>query len=172
MVVFDSSLFILAVDPSAPVPLAPGGAAISHAHERVLGLLRELDRSGTRVLIPTPVLAESFVRTPAAQAAQHLTSLRRLTAIELAEFDARAAFEVAAMGRIAKRGKSVAPSAESWAKVKYDRQIVAIAKVRNAHTLYCADADLGAFAETHGITVRHLAELQLPDDLAQRDLGL
>lgn len=171
MVVFDSSVLLLAIDPGAPVPTAPDGSRIEHAHERVLGLLKELEAARTQVLLPTPVLAESFVKTPAADAQRLLDRLQKLAAIEIATFDAKAAFEVADMGRVAEK-KAVASSADTWAKVKYDRQIVAIAKVRGARVVYCADAGLAAIAEKSQIRVVHLANLPLPPEIAQRELNL
>jgi predicted nucleic acid-binding protein len=63
-------------------------------------------------------------------------------------FDTRAAIELAVMTRNAidqgdKRGGVDAP----WNKVKFDRQIVAIAKVAGATTIYSDDLQLRTFAE-------------------------
>lgn len=49
-----------------------------------------------------------------------------------------------------------------WVKVKFDRQIVAIAKVASANIIYTDDEGLRSFAEAQGLRVVRLAELPLP----------
>jgi hypothetical protein len=85
-------------------------------------------------------------------------------------FDTIAAVEAALMTRAAlstgdKRGGLGAP----WAKVKFDRQIVAIAKVARATMIYSDDADVRTLAAAENIPVIGLAELPLP---AQPELPL
>jgi hypothetical protein len=67
-----------------------------------------------------------------------------------------------------KRGSSAA----TWAKVKYDRQIVAMAKVAGATTIDSDDKDLRTLAKASKIDVVGLAELPLPPQKAQLDLEL
>ena len=58
-----------------------------------------------------------------------------------------------------------------WAKVKYDRQIVAIAKVSGATAIY-SDDDVRTLGGRHGIPVLGLADLPLPAGAAQGLLDL
>ena len=58
---------------------------------------------------------------------------------------------------------------ETWAKIKYDRQIVAIAAVHRAATIYSDDKTLTAFAKDRGFQVVGLGSLPIPDSEAQRD---
>ena len=60
----------------------------------------------------------------------------------------------------------------TWVKVKYDRQIVAIAKVAHADTIYTDDEGLRGFAEAQGLSVVKLAELPLPATRAQLQIDL
>ncbi|MDA2934247.1 hypothetical protein MYX82_07875, partial [Acidobacteria bacterium AH-259-D05] len=46
--------------------------------------------------------------------------------------------------------------------VKFDRQIVAIAKVENAHTIYSDDDHLKSYGEKVGIKVVSVSDLPLP----------
>jgi hypothetical protein len=61
-------------------------------------------------------------------------------------------------------------SNEPWAKVKFDRQIVAIARVLQATTIYTDDENLAATANTVGISTLGLADLPLPPETAQGQL--
>ena len=55
----------------------------------------------------------------------------------------------------------------TWAKVKYDRQIVATAKVEAADTIYSDDNDVQKLAAQAGLAVIGVAELPLPPEMAQ-----
>lgn len=68
-----------------------------------------------------------------------------------------------------KRG---AKASATWAKVKFDQQIVAIAKVNGAAILYSDDEDLRGFAAQVQLTVVRLRELKLPPREAQMNLVL
>ena len=58
-----------------------------------------------------------------------------------------------------------------WQKVKFDRQIVAIAKVRGATEIYSDDQDIATFGADAGIPVCPVAEVPLPPP-KQEDLPL
>ena len=60
----------------------------------------------------------------------------------------------------------------TYAKLRFDRQIVAIAKVHRVATIYSDDREPGAFAKTHGFEVVTLVDLPAPDDTVQGRLGL
>jgi hypothetical protein len=55
----------------------------------------------------------------------------------------------------------------TWAKVKYDRQIVAIARGEGADITYSDNNDVRKLATQAGIAVRRIAELPLPPEMAQ-----
>jgi len=60
----------------------------------------------------------------------------------------------------------------SWAKIKFDRQIVAIGKVAHVSMIYSDDRDVRALAAAENIPVRGIAELPLPPEKAQSELQL
>jgi len=68
------------------------------------------------------------------------------------------------------RGDKRGGTEGTWAKVKFDRQIIAIAKVHRVSAIYSDDKDVKAWAEQHGIRVVRLEDIELPPELAQRSL--
>ena len=60
----------------------------------------------------------------------------------------------------------------SWTKVKFDRQIVAIARVAQATTIYSDDKDVEKLGRAAGIHVIKIASLPLPPSDAQGKLPL
>ena len=69
-------------------------------------------------------------------------------------------------------GKKRGNSSATWAKVKYDRQIVAIAKVCGATTIYSDDGDIKSLAKSAKINVVGIADITLPPEKAQLALEL
>lgn len=173
MVVLDATFLLLFLRPDAAPPNDQSGHPISHGAERVAYLIRQLDESKAKVVIPTPALSEALVRPGIEAAEKYVERLQKMSVFRIYPFDTKAAMEVAAMARAElvmgrKRGNSDAP----WQKVKYDRQIVAIAKVVRASTIYSDDRHVRTIARKAGIEVVRLADLPLPPHAAQRDLGL
>ena len=99
---------------------------------------------------------------------QIVEHLQKHAVFRIEPFDTKAAIEVAAMSRSAKKsGKKRGDSTATWAKVKYDRQIVAIAKVAGATTIYSDDGDVATLAKAAGIEVVRLEDLPLPPEDTQ-----
>ena len=88
-------------------------------------------------------------------------------------FDQRAAIELAVMLRQELGpGRKLKDGAETWAKLKYDRQIVAIAKVCNATALYSEDDDIHTLAGRFQIPAFRIRDLTVPPADQQTDLLL
>jgi hypothetical protein len=129
MVVIDSTNLLLLLRPGTPVPSGLDGKPVDRAKERIDYLVHRLDKGKVKIIIPTPALSEALVKAGAAASQQIVEELQKHVVFSIEPFDTRAALEVAAMTRAAlasgnKKGSSTAP----WQKVKFDRQIVAIAK--------------------------------------------
>jgi predicted nucleic acid-binding protein len=170
MVVIDATMLLLMLRPGTSVPGGPDGLPISRPKERIDYLVQQLDKAKTKIIIPTPALGEALVRAGAEASQQIVEHLQRYSVFSIEPFDTRASIEVAAMSREAnaqgnKRGKSD----DTWAKVKYDRQIVAIAKVHGATTIYSDDEHIGTLGKRAKINVTGLADLTLPPQKAQLD---
>lgn len=171
MVVIDATTLLLLLRPDTPVPNGPDGLPIDRAKERIEHLIERLKKSGERIAIPTPALSEALVRAGAGASQKIVEALDKMIVFRVEPFDARAAIEVAAMTRDAKaRGNKRGATAATWAKVKYDRQIVAIAKVIGATTIYSDDGDVGSIAKEAKITVVSIADLRLPPEAQQLDM--
>lgn len=168
MVVIDATTAMLLFQPNAAVPPMADGTPIERPADRVNYLVTQLDAQGTTVLLPTPALAEVLVRVGAGESEQIIERISRHWVIRIEPFDTRAAIEVAAMTRDAteKRGKN--DEHATWAKLKYDRQIVAVAKVNRATTIYSDDGGIRTVATRAGIEVVGLADLPLPAEKPEK----
>ena len=173
-VVVDSSVLMLFLRPGTSPPRDSGGIPVpAHAAERVEHLIRTLEASEATVVVPAPVLAEMLVRATPEEAAAILRLLNKTAVFEIASFDQRAAIELADLMRIelARLGRrKLRDEAETWAKLKFDRQIVAIAKVYDVTIIYSHDAAMKTVANRLGIEVLRLDDLPLPQEMLQRDL--
>jgi hypothetical protein len=102
-----------------------------------------------------------MVRAGAARS-QYIDELQSTRPIKIAPFGQREAIECAMLIDGARRsGKKPRRGEETWAKVKFDRQILATAKVAGASTIYTTDNDLAALAEKNGIKAVRVQELEL-----------
>lgn len=171
MVVIDATMLLLMFRPDTPVPPGADGVRIERPRDRIDRLVNDLDKAHTKLVIPAPALSEALVRAGATATQQIVDYLTKWTVFQIAPFDTRAAIEVAAMTRNAlTRGNKRGTSNAVWAKVKYDRQIVAIAKVAGATMIYSDDMDIRSLAVEVQIPVNGLADLPLPPEKKQLDL--
>lgn len=171
MVVFDATFLMLLADPEARVPIDPAtGSPVARGRDRVNHLLSELQKSGERVGVPTPALAEVLIGAsgPIAELVAEFTSGYKLKTLP---FDELAAIETALMtdkSSLASGGVSD----ETKAKVKYDRQIIAIAKANAAEVIYSDDQWLRKKALAVGIRACGLEDVALPPEDPQVRLPL
>lgn len=171
MVVIDATILLLMLRPGTHVPAGPDGLPIDRPKERIEHLVKQLDKAKTKIIIPAPALSEALVRAGATATAEIIENIQKFAVFSIESFDTRAAIEVAAMSRDAlAKGRKKGSSDATWAKVKYDRQIVAIAKVNGANTIYSDDGDIEAIAKRAKINVVSLAQLPLPPEKAQFDM--
>lgn len=130
-------------------------------------LLETASKEKHRILIPTPALAEFLVRTDDSTA-EWLNELEKKSSVEVCAFDRRAAFECAFIERGAhQKGDKKHGSESAYQKVKFDRQIVAIAKSRNAGLIVSDDDSLRRVSLSVGLQVSKIEELPIPDDARQ-----
>ena len=162
ILVVDSSAFVLLVNPDANPPDDPEtGQPTTLARERVQHFISSMGPNDT-LIIPTPVLAEVLVGAEGG-APGILEQIGGMARLRVAPFDERAAIETAVMTRDAiNAGSKRGDHAQSWNKVKFDRQIIAIARVVSASRIYADDKDLAAFARGLNMDVVSTWELPLP----------
>ena len=170
MVVFDATIMFLFLRPDARGPLDSEGKPVEKTQERVAHLIGHLERAKIRIIVPTPVLAELLVDA-GKPGSQIVEIINKSAVFRIVPFDTLAAIEVAAMTRSAKdAGDKRGGLTAAWAKVKYDRQIVAIAKVAQATMIYSDDDDVRKLAGEANIPVTGVAELPLPPEKDQAEL--
>src|SRR5438552_12063551 len=144
MVVFDTTVLSLLLRPGARPPRDPAtGEPVAHARERLEALVEALQKSRTVVIVPAPVLSELLIKAGDAGPGI-VAAIQRSAAFRVAAFDTRAAVELAQMTNASlatarERREAVAATA---AKIKFDRQVIAIAKVQGATAIYSDDEEL------------------------------
>ncbi|WDR06051.1 hypothetical protein PSQ90_00885 [Devosia rhodophyticola] len=170
MVVFDANTLMILIAPAIGSPIDSNGSKISHARERLDGLIDQLAKENVTIILPTPALSEALVRAGATARKVYIEKFQRHKGFRIESFDERAALEVARMtsDAIAGPGKR-SGSTEPWHKIKYDRQIIAIAKVSGATAIYSDDKGLRTFAYGQGLNSVSLADLPIPLKTAQYD---
>jgi hypothetical protein len=173
MVVIDATTLLLLFDPTASPPRDPSTKKpLDKCKERIQFLLTTLNDSGTRVIVPTPVLSELLVRAGDAKP-QLLSEITGSPSFVVAPFDLKAAVELSFLLEAQKAlGKRKMSDRETWAKLKFDRQIIAIAKVHSAKTIYSDDLGVESVAKANGLKSVHTWELPLPPAAAQGELDL
>jgi predicted nucleic acid-binding protein len=172
MVLFDSTILLPLMRRGIPVRPDPStGEPISHVEARLSRLVTELEKSRTRIVIPTPVLSELLIRA-GSSTNQLVASLQKSSVFRIEPFDTRAAIELAEMTRaILASGSRRGAGDSTYAKLRFDRQIIAIAKVHAVRTIYTDDFELGSFAKTQGFDVVNLLDLPIPGEELQAKLS-
>ncbi|HMS83808.1 MAG TPA: hypothetical protein PKD12_09160 [Nitrospira sp.] len=173
MVLFDATILLLLLHPDTSPPIDPATKLpVTKARERIDFLIHTLGESGSKIIIPTPVLSEVLVWAGRA-GSSYIPVIERSAVFRIEPFDTRAAVEVALLTASAlKSGNKKGLSKEqTWAKIKYDRQIIAIAKVAHVSTIYSDDESLSKLARSHSISVIRLASLPLPQEDQQMGIN-
>lgn len=165
MVVFDANFLIYFLDPKVK-----GGVG---NNPRIDHLVATIQNTGERIIVPTPALSELLVKADEA-GPKYLEIIARSRNFRVAEFGERAAVEAAALTRdaLAKGNKRGATPDADWAKVKFDRQIVAIARVVGATTIYTNDGPLVRHATASGIMAIDQEGLPDPPIVPQIEMRL
>ena len=162
MIVFDTTTIILFIDPKAKPPTDPNtGRLVEKCKERIEHLIDTLNKSKTRILIPTPVLSEFLVKA-GDDKSKFLSEFVSSKNFLVGDFDSLAAIELAHLEDNDLKSNRKLDGLISKAKVKFDRQIVAIAKVKGAGTIYTDDGNLAKLARNNGIAPVMTWEIPLP----------
>jgi predicted nucleic acid-binding protein len=165
MVVFDASILLFILDENTP-------SSVPRAKERVELLIEGFSNAGEKIVIPTPALSECLVHAGPA-GPDWVTLLGKRACFRIVGFDQRAAIEAAIRTHEARqRGlKKGGVADQSKTKIKFDRQIVAIAAVEGARAVYSDDTALRGYAIEAGMEAYQLADLPLPPENPQQALA-
>lgn len=164
---FDTSFLLLLLDSEAAAPSDPEtGQPVEHARQRIEHLIDEISQKESKIIIPTPVLAETLARTPAGAGPNYYDIIKKNKSMEIAPFDVLAAIELAELHNGVWKTKASRQTAERQ-KVKVDRQILAVCKVQRADICYSEDKDMKKLAEKIDIETKGISDLSLPPTEAQ-----
>lgn len=168
-VLFDTSVLLLAIHPDTAPPRDPAtNQLVENAKQRVDYLIRKLSKARAKVVIPAPVLSEMLVY--AGKATNEYVQNFQQPPFRIVPFDTRAAIECAdAIHRYGVKGKG---KENPRAKVKFDRQIIAIAQVEHVEAIYSDDTDIFKYGAQVGIKVIRSYELELDPEDRQHKLDL
>lgn len=175
MIAVDETFLSLIFYPEAKPPNDPAtGKPIVRLRERIEFLIDGWEAARETVLVPTPVITE-FLYLARESAADYLAELENNSVFQSGDFDKLAAVELAALHNKyaptkAKRKRRSKGKDETWAKINFDRQIVAICKTKKVTTIYSDDDGLRTFAERNGINVISTWELTEPPEDPQMTL--
>jgi predicted nucleic acid-binding protein len=151
-------LYLFAPAGSVGVPLDSNDQEIPHAKERIEALVEEFERTGATIIVGTPALSEIMVRAGVQAGQKWIGIMNRSRAFKIVPFDEKSAIEVAVMaGQEAKAATNL-----TRAKLKYDRQIVAIARTEGASVFYTDDENQMHLARRLNMTAKGLADCPLP----------
>ena len=147
MVVFDNSIFCLTLHPDAKPR-----SSVDRVQDRIEHLLQTLRDNKEVAILPTPALSE-FLVFAGKSAPEYLVKIRESSFLRIEPFDERAAIELAdrEISAREKGNKRGSANTSDWQKVKFDRQIVAVALVHKASTIYSDDPDIAAHGKDCGV---------------------
>ena len=140
MAVFDATALLLFLEPEARAPIDPRtNTPVTDAKQRFDFLIARLEARRETIVIPTPALSEVLVHAGDA-GPQYLEILNGTRCFRVVPFDQRAAVELAAMTRDAIGAGDLRAGTEATrAKLKFDRQIIAITRTEGQTTIYSDD---------------------------------
>ena len=173
MAVFDATVLLYFLEHDAKGPLDPATRSpVADTQGRVDFLITTLENRGETIVIPTPALSEVLVHAGDA-GPQYLEILSTTRCFRVEPFDQRAAVELAAMTRDAiSAGDLRAGTDTTRAKLKFDRQIIAIARTQGETTIYSDDGDIARLAEALRLEVVPVHALPRPPEDPQTVLDL
>ncbi|HSZ01179.1 MAG TPA: PIN domain-containing protein [Terriglobales bacterium] len=158
MIIFDSTYLVVFLNANPPPAKDREDKPVPQFKERVEYLAARLDASNEPIGIPAPAMAEVLVRAGKGRA-KYVSILSDRWRFQILPFDSRAAIEASEL--IAQVKSSKEPWA-TWAKVKFDIQIVSIAKAEAASVIYADDKDIENYAKRLKIPVVRICDLPLP----------
>jgi len=171
MIAFDANVLSLLLYSKSSVPLDfRDQKPILYAKERIDSLVTDLEEREETIVVPTPALSEVLVLV-APDVQQYIDILSKSKCFQIKPFGMKAAIEVAIRVKEAKqKGDKREGLVGEWDKIKYDRQIVAIAKSEGASEIYSTDEDVHRHAKLWGIVPLNVSDIPIPQ--AQQSLEM
>lgn len=169
MIVLDTCTFCLMVNSDAKPPLDSDNNPIEYAKERYELLTQQISKTKGKILIPTPVLAETLVIAKDGMTGI-LNILSKSSCFQIVPFDQKAAIELAIMTSEAIANKTNKVDGNTRQKVKIDRQIIAIAKANDASQIISDDEGVIKIAQSVSLNYKRTSDLPIPEQDSQLKL--
>lgn len=138
---------------------------------RLDDLILALGKTRTKILIPAPAMAEFLAKAGKARD-RYFQKISQSSQFRVIPFGDRAAMECALLIDAALTGGDKRNNSKTWAKAKFDWQIVAIAKCEGVSTIYSEDGDLARITQGTKLKVIRIDDLPLPPSAKQGKLML
>lgn len=171
MILLDTSVLSYLLYPDSPAPLDPStGKPVEHSVSRIEYFIATHQRG--KVVVAMPSLAELLVKADD-RMDDFLARIEKSNAFRLVSFDKAAAVETAIMEQEAKAaGDKKGGGDAAWAKIKVDRQILAIGRVAGVVDFYSDDNNMRKMAARLQLNVKGIADMPLPPGSAQQVFDL
>ena len=166
MTALDTTALSLLLIPGSPVTRPGTKKLIRHAPERLQAFVDRTAQAGESILLPVPALSEVFVGVAPDKIQNILVELNASRWFRIEGFDLAAGIELADRTAKAKaKGDKRDGIRADWTKIKFDRQIMAIAIVNGASDIISNDPDLIALGKRWNFPVLGIEDLPLPAEL-------
>lgn len=140
---------------------------------RVEALIQRAAKSRKRIVLPAPAVTEYLAGMKSSLAlALASETINTSRSFRVAEFGQKATIETAVVIAKVKSTASRKHEGKTWAKAKFDWQIVAIAKVEGVEAIYTTDDDVVRATKHFGIQGVRIETMELPAEARQRGLDL
>lgn len=166
-VIIDTNILIcmmLDVEPQGLWINPRDNTKVDNVHLRAKALKDYIEQIGGVIIVPTPVLAEYLVGIDKEKHIDHVNLISSMSCFELVSFDEIAAIECAKLPTL-QEIRQLASSAENTSsKIKFDRQIISIAKANNVNEVWSHDKNVFKKCTDLGISIKSLADIAPPPE--------
>lgn len=147
------------------------GQIISNVDLRSKALIDLIELNKGVILIPTPVLAEYLLGIEREMHFQHVNLINSMKCFEISPFEEISAMECALLPTL-KELRQMSKESCTANKIKFDRQIIAIAKATNADEVWTHDKGIYDKCKELNLSVKSFADIEpipeqfnIPDDV-------
>ena len=166
-IAIDATTLSILLNPKAKVPLDPAtNLPVDLARDRLLGFISKAEKARRKLIIPTPATAE-LLTAIGPTSADYIRIINRKAVFEVRSFDEVAAVELAFLNRDVFGALDQKNGLEPWQKMKFDRQIIAIAKVADCEHILTEDDGLANRARLCDIEPLKIIDMEIPDSSKQ-----
>lgn len=165
-IIVDTNILICLMKKNSPTDNllgADGFAAVDNVELRSKALLDHIENSGGTLVLPAPVLAEYLIGIDGEKNKQaHTQLILSMSCFEILPFDELAAIECSSLpspNEFKQFIKSEINSNATANKVRYDRQIISIAKANNIDEIWSGDKEVSSKSTEFGIEIKSLLDM-------------